>query len=128
MNYKVYFVDGSIYQNDNFFEKLDWKLVPDKQIKKIEYLLSASPIILENLDKYIIFSEYTTDIYGSFKIASRLRNIYVMGYKDNLVSAYKINIKLANRKYEYGNVEKYECPKGKEFYGRPILKGWKGGE
>lgn len=128
MNYKVYFADGSIYHNDNFIERLNWKSVPDKPIEKIEYLLFANPIILEDFDKYIIFSEYTVDIYGNFKTASRLRSIYVMGYRSNLVTAYKINIKLTNKKYEYGDVEKYECPKDKEFYGRPVLKGWKGGE
>lgn len=128
MAYKVYFVDGSVYENTNFIENLDWRLVANKRIARIEYLLPNEKIVLKDLDEYIIVTEYVTDIYGNFKIASRINNIFVVGCKMETVTGYKIDIKVSQGKYEYGNVKKYVCPRGEEFYGRPIINGWKGGE
>jgi len=128
MAYKVYFSDNSVYENTNSIENLDWRFVPNKPIKKVEYSLPNETIVLEDFDEYIIITEYLIDIYGNFKVTNKIGKIFVVGSKGNLVIAYEISIEITDGKYKYGDVKKYECPRGKEFYGRPILNGWKGGE
>jgi len=128
MAYKVYFADNSVYENTNLIENLDWRKVPDKPIRKVEFQLPDRLIILKEFDEYIIITEYVLDIYGNFKMANKIAKVFVVGSKGNLVTAYEINIEIIDGKYKYGDIKKYDCPRGKEFYGRPILNGWKGGE
>jgi len=128
MTYKVYFSDNSVYENNNPIENLDWRFVPKKQIKKVEYLLPNETIVLEDFSEYIIITEYSIDIYGNFKVTNKIEKVFVVGSKGNIVTAYEISIEISNGKYKYGNIKKYKCPRGKEFYGRPILNGWRGGE
>ncbi len=61
--YKILFQDGSTYEGGNSIRDSKWLLIPNKEIKRLEYFLcSGEGIILEGFESYLCFVEAETTI------------------------------------------------------------------
>jgi hypothetical protein len=84
--------------NTNFSGGLDyfntkWKELPNKKIRTLFYRLPFGDYLsLSGYEKYYHMVEATNDLNGENAGKVQIRNVYILGKKENKVYIYKINI------------------------------------
>lgn len=113
--YKIFFEDGAVFMGGEPINSL-WNKIPDKPIKKIEYVLFGHTIFIEGYDKYNHLLKHNYSILSSKQFVS---NIILLAKNGNQVIKFVFDIIKKRLIIE-------ESIFGKEFEGQPST-GWKEG-
>lgn len=122
--YRITFDNGNKFKGGTNYFKTGWTTIPDEnKIKTIFYRLpNRGYLRLEGYDKYFHMIEATMNLTGKKKGKPKIRYVYIMGEKDNIVTCYKI--KLIDRPTEeIINIQTYN--KNDEFIRKLNPLGWK---
>jgi hypothetical protein len=111
--------DETIYSGGDF-TNTKWNEIPlNKKIKRIFYSLpNKDCLCLDGYDKYFHMIEATTDLSGKESGRVRIEFAYILGRKEDKITAYKINIK-------NGNILRTEYDKNDSFICDLNANGWK---
>jgi hypothetical protein len=113
--YIIYFEDGDIFKGGNP-NNSKWNEIPNKTIKKIQYILMGKTVYLENYNKY----NHIVERYNLLnKKTSGISKVLLMGEKAGVVKRFVFDL-LHNCFYE--DITEV----GKEYNNNPVL-GWKKG-
>ena len=93
------FVGGSSYYDTKWLEI-------NEPIERIYYRLPDNNfLILHGYEKYFHLVEATTDLTGKNKGKTKIRNVYLMGKKENKVDSYRITLfESEDSRYKIGDI------------------------
>jgi len=114
--YRIIFNDGDIWLGSEP-EQSNWKQMPNKPIKKIEYTLFNKKAIFEGYESYNHLVERTCFIFNNNK--EKINKVFLMARKKDSVYCFVFDL-FAKEVYPSTYIF------GKEYYGKPT-SGWKEG-
>jgi hypothetical protein len=93
--FEIIFSDDTGYSGGDL-EITKWQDIPDKQIRRIFYLLPTGDyLVLGGYEKYYHFVECTQDIYGGNGKTNK-EYTYLIGKNKDKCRVYKINLNTGN--------------------------------